>query len=175
MRRALGRLRGQAAQLQHALRPRVAAQEAPTIRHRAAVDRLVEVLGREVEVARAKLRDHPRDLVHARSPARHAPTPAIHKPRTLRLVRVPKPPEMPFAHPQQLRRLSATQPTRLMQPNRIENPGHSDLLQHAIPPAETGQIVCYKTRTYRVSPTQIQAHACIKRKDEDHESGGISD
>src|SRR4051812_28740531 len=60
---------------------------------------------------------------------------------------------MPFAHPQQLRRFSATQPTRLMQPNRIENPGHSDLLQHAIPPAETGQIVCYKTRTYRVSPT----------------------
>src|SRR3954467_4446771 len=60
---------------------------------------------------------------------------------------------MPFAHPPQLRRFSATQPTRLMQPNRIENPGHSDLLQHAIPPAETGQIVCYKTRTYRESPT----------------------
>src|SRR6185436_106196 len=55
MRRALRRLRGQAAQLQHALRPRVAAQEALTVRHRAAVDRLVEVLGREVEVARAKL------------------------------------------------------------------------------------------------------------------------
>src|SRR4051812_31639589 len=67
---------------------------------------------------------------------------------------------MPFAHPQQLRRFSATQPTRLMQPNRIENPGHSDLLQHAIPPAETGQIVCYKTRTYRVSPTADTPSHC---------------
>src|SRR6476620_10700819 len=160
MRRALGRLRGQAAQLQHALRPRVAAQEAPTIRHRAAVDRLVEVLGREVEVARAKLLDHPRDLIHVRSPARHAPSPAIHEPlRSVRLVGVPKPPEVPFAHPQQLRRLTATQPTRVMQPNRIENPGHPDLRQHAIPPAKTGQIVCYQTRTYRVSPTRVPERA----------------
>jgi hypothetical protein len=41
----------------------------------------------------------------------------------------------------------------LMQPNRIDDPGHSDLRQHAIPPAQTGQIVCYETRTYLVSPT----------------------
>src|SRR4051812_19245014 len=41
-----------------------------------------------------------------------------------------------------------------MQPNRIDDPGHSDLRQHAIPPVKTGQIVCYKTRTYLVSPTK---------------------
>src|SRR3954471_10058526 len=40
-----------------------------------------------------------------------------------------------------------------MQPNRIHDPGHSDLRQHAIPPVKTGQIVCYETRTYLVSPT----------------------
>src|SRR6476619_6080426 len=118
------------------------------------MNRLMEVLDREVEVARAELLDHPRDLVHPGSPARHAPTPAIHKPvRAVRLVCVPKPPELPFAHPQQLRCLTATQLPCLMQPNRIENPGHSDLRQHAIPPAETGQIVCYQTRTYRVLRT----------------------
>jgi RNA polymerase sigma-70 factor, ECF subfamily len=43
----------------------------------------------------------------------------------------------------------------LMQPNRIDDPGHSDLRQHAIPPAQTGQIVCYETRTYLVSPTSL--------------------
>jgi hypothetical protein len=42
----------------------------------------------------------------------------------------------------------------VMQPNRIENPGHFDLRQHAIPPAKTGQIVCYQNRTYHVSSTQ---------------------
>src|SRR4051812_9753234 len=44
-----------------------------------------------------------------------------------------------------------------MQPNRIDDPGHSDLRQHAIPPAKTGQIVCYKTRTYLVSPTPAKS------------------
>jgi hypothetical protein len=43
----------------------------------------------------------------------------------------------------------------LMQPNRIDDPGHSDLRQHAIPPVKTGQIVCYQTRTYLVSPTRF--------------------
>src|SRR5215207_9345635 len=52
--------------------------------------------------------------------------------------------------------IKLTVPLRLMQPNRIDDPGHSDLRQHAIPPAKTGQIVCYETRTYLVSPTQSQ-------------------
>src|SRR3954453_1915301 len=41
-----------------------------------------------------------------------------------------------------------------MQPNRIHDPGHSELRQHAIPPVKTGQIVCYQTRTYIVSLTR---------------------
>src|SRR6476619_4686167 len=133
------------------------------------MNRLMEVLDREVEVARAELLDHPRDLVHPGSPARHAPTPAIHKPvRAVRLVCVPKPPELPFAHPQQLRCLTATQLPCLMQPNRIENPGHSDLRQHAIPPAETGQIVCYQTRTYRVLRTSaLVVLAIVQASDHD--------
>jgi hypothetical protein len=51
-----------------------------------------------------------------------------------------------------------------MQPNRIDDPGHSDLRQHAIPPAKTpGQIVCYQTRTYLVSPTvRWYAHQVVR-------------
>src|SRR4051812_28393214 len=71
----------------------------------------------------------------------------------MRLIGIAQPAKVPLAHPQQLRRLYAAQLLRLMQPNRIDDPGHSDLRQHAIPPAKTGQIVCYKTRTYLVSPT----------------------
>jgi len=53
-----------------------------------------------------------------------------------------------------------------MQPNRIDDPGHSDLRQHAIPPVKTGQIVCYETRTYLVSPTQ--EHATLDQVTQEH-------
>src|SRR4029079_19569429 len=113
----------------------------------------IQVLGREIEVAGAELLNHPLDLVHAGPPARGPPAPAVHDPLCpVRLISVAQPAKVPLAHPQQLRRLHAAQLPRLMQPNRIDNPGHSDLRQHAIPPAQTGQIVCYETRTYRVSP-----------------------
>src|SRR3954452_13638353 len=116
----------------------------------------MEVLGREIEVAGAKLLDHPRDLVHARPPARHAAAPPVHDPLCpVRLIGIAQPAKMPLAHAQQLRRLHAAQLPRLMQPNRIDDPGHSDLRQHAIPPAQTGQIVGYETRTYLVSPTRL--------------------
>src|SRR4051794_10252255 len=100
----------------------------------------------------ADLLDPPRDLVDRCPPARGPPAPPVHDPlRAPLLIGVAQPAKVPFAHPQQLRRHAAQLP-RLMQPNRIDDPGHSDLRQHAIPPAQTGQIVCYKTRTYRVSP-----------------------
>src|ERR671938_449353 len=51
---ALGRLRHEPAHLQHALRPGVAARERFAIRHRPPVDRLMEVLGREIKVAGAE-------------------------------------------------------------------------------------------------------------------------
>src|SRR3954465_14466561 len=115
----------------------------------------MEVLGREIEVAGAELLNHPRDLVDWCPPARCPPAPAVHNPlRPVRLIGIAQPAKVPLAHPQQLRCLHAAQLPRLMQPNRIDDPGHSDLRQHAIPPAQTGQIVCYQTRTYRVPPTR---------------------
>src|SRR4051812_47765639 len=156
MRRALGRLADEPTYLQHALGPGVAARERRSVRHGPAVDRFVEVLGREIEVAGAELLNHPRDLVHARPPARCPPAPPVHDPLCpVRLIGIAQPAKVPLAHPQQLRRRHAAQLPRLMQPNRIDDPGHSDLRQHAIPPAQTGQIVCYETRTYLVSPTRI--------------------
>src|SRR4051794_284736 len=102
----------------------------------------------------ADLLDPPRDLVDRCPPARGPPAPPVHNPlRAPLLIGVAQPAKVPLAHAQQLRRLHAAQLLRLMQPNRIDDPGHSDLRQHAIPPVKTGQIVCYETRTYLVSPT----------------------
>src|SRR5215210_4860203 len=123
----------------------------------------MEMLGREIEVAGAELLNHPRDLVHARPPARRTSPPAVDD--TLGpplLISVAQAAEMPLAHAQQLRCLHAAQLPRLMQPNRIDDPGHSDLRQHAIPPVKTGQIVCYQTRTYLVSPTQPVRQCCCQ-------------
>src|SRR3954466_3018925 len=115
----------------------------------------MEVLGREIEVAGAKLLDHPLDLVHARPPARHAAAaPAVDDPlRPPLLIGVPQAAEMPLAHAQQRSSLHAAQLLLPMQLNRISDPGHPDLRQHAIPPAKTGQIVCSQTRTFLVSAT----------------------
>src|SRR4051794_24500746 len=114
----------------------------------------IQVLGGEIEVAGAKRLDPPLDLVHAGPPARGPPAPAVHDPLCpVRLIGVAQPAKVPLAHPQQRSSLHAAQLPRLMQPNRIDDPGHSDLRQHAIPPAKPGQIVCSQTRTYLVSPT----------------------
>src|SRR6185312_15229464 len=151
--------------LQHALGPRVAADKQLAVRHGPALDRFVEVLGREIEVAGAELLNHPRNLVDRCPPARGPPAPAVDDPlRPMRLIGVAQPAEMPLAHPQQLRRLHAAQLPRLMQPNRIDDPGHSDLRQHAIPPAQTGQIVCSQTVAELVPPVAGEtADAMISR------------
>src|SRR3954454_13002854 len=165
MRRALGRLADEPTYLQHALGPGVAARERRSVRHRPAVDRFVEVLGREIEVAGAKLLDPPRDLVHARPPARRPPAPAVHDPLCpVRLISVAQPAKVTIAHPQQRSSLHAAQLPRLMQPNRIDDPGHSDLQQHAIPPAQIGQIVCSQTVADLVPPVAGEtAGAMISR------------
>src|SRR5215213_1940917 len=123
----------------------------------------MKVLGREIEVAGAKLLDHPLDLVHARPPARHPPASAVDDPlRPPLLIGVAQPAKVPLAHAQQGPCFNAAQLPRLMQSNRIDDPGHSDLRQHAIPPVKTGQIVCYQTRTYLVSPTARLRRAFFK-------------
>src|SRR4051812_47330658 len=114
----------------------------------------MEVLGGEIEVAGAKLLNHPCNLVHARPPARRPPAPAVDDPlRPPLLIGTAQAAEMPLAHPQQRSSLHAAQLLLPMQLNRISDPGHPDLRQHAIPPAKTGQIVCSQTRTYLVSAT----------------------
>src|SRR5215210_7736249 len=116
----------------------------------------MEVLGREIEVAGAEFLNHPCNLVHARPPARRPPASAVHDPlRAPLLIGIAQPAKVPLAHAQQGPCFNAAQLPRLMQPNRIDDPGHSDLRQHAIPPVKTGQIVCYQTRTYLVSPTLL--------------------
>src|SRR4051794_30997989 len=116
----------------------------------------MKVLGGEIEVAGAKLLNHPLDLVHARPPARHAAAAPVHDPLCpVRLIGTAQAAEMPLAHPQQRSSLHAAQLLLPMQLNRIDDPGHSDLRQHAIPPAKTGQIVCSQTRTYLVSATGL--------------------
>src|SRR4051794_8937396 len=98
----------------------------------------MEVLGREIEVAGAKRLDPPLDLVHARPPARHAAAAPVHDPLCpVRLIGIAQPAKVPLAHAQQGPCFNAAQLPRLMQPNRIDDPGHSDLRQHAIPPANT--------------------------------------
>src|SRR4051794_24027826 len=115
----------------------------------------MEVLGGEIEVAGAEFLNHPCNLVHARPPARRPPAPAVDDPLRPPLLRGTAPAaEMPLAHPQQRSSLHAAQLLLPMQLHRISDPGHPDLRQHAIPPAKTGQIVCYQTWTYLVSATQ---------------------
>src|SRR3954449_470454 len=121
----------------------------------------MEVLGGEIEVAGAEFLNHPGDLVHARPPARRPPAPAVDDPlRPPLLIGVAQPAEMPLAHAQQRSSLHAAQLPRLMQSNRIDDPGHPDLRQHAIPPVKTGQIVCYQTRTYLVLLTPAGGPSC---------------
>src|SRR4051794_646899 len=121
----------------------------------------MEVLGRKIEVAGAEFLNHPCNLVHARPPARRPPAPAVDDPlRPPLLIGTAQAAEMPLAHPQQRSSLHAAQLLLPMQLNRISDPGHPDLRQHAIPPAKTGQIVCSQTRTYLVSATGNAALSC---------------
>src|SRR3954451_7000501 len=161
--RAFGRSGDETPPLEHALGPRVTADKQLAIRHRPPVDRLMEVLGREIEIAGAEFLTHPCDLVHARPPARGAAAPAVDDPLCPPLlIGIAQPAEMPLAHPQQRPSLHAAQLLLPMQLNRISDPGHPDLRQHAIPPAKTGQIVCSQTRTYLVSATP-QAAGVVPR------------
>jgi len=88
MRPAPLRFRRQTARLQNALRPRVGPPKLAPVGHRRAEHGFMEVLGREVEIARAELFQHPLDLVDRRAAPRRTPAPAINDPfRPFRLVR----------------------------------------------------------------------------------------
>ena len=71
---------------------------------------LVEVLGREVPVARLEQPQHIQHLVDPHAPGRGpAQAPVVETFRPLGLVAVPPTPEGPLRHPQDLRRLALAQ------------------------------------------------------------------
>src|SRR3954463_6880040 len=79
----------------------------------------------------------------------------------MRLIGTAQAAEMPLAHAQQRSSLHAAQLLRLMQLNRISDPGHPDLRQHAIPPVKTGQIVCSQTVADLVPPVAAETAGAI--------------
>jgi hypothetical protein len=121
---------------------------------------LVEVLGREVPVARAEKLQHPVNLVDRRPPRRGPAQAAVHDPfGPLRLVAVAKPAKMTLRHPQDLRCLQTTQPAAPIAANRPQYAHDPDLRIHRYPRPtgmvpETGHIACYIIRTYLVLATR---------------------
>src|SRR5918911_1120312 len=130
MRGALRRRPDQPARLQQRLGPGVAVLEVLLLEF------LVEVLDREIEVAGSVLLENPLDAVQrgaaSRSPAASVVDDAF---RALGFIAVPQTAEMALADAEQVRGLQAAQLTPTILPERIDNPGHSKLRQHAIPPA----------------------------------------
>ena len=127
------RFRRQPAQLQHALHPAVRTTKRLAVRHRAAHDPLVEVLGRKIEIPRAKHPRHPLRFRVGNASRTHPTAPTINQP-FLAPIRagVPQPTEMPLAQSQKLACLHTAQPSRAMRPDRIRHPRHPNLRQHAI-------------------------------------------
>src|ERR687886_2914080 len=139
MRRALGRRPDQSARLQHRLGPGVAVLEALLLEF------LVEVLDREIEVARSVLLEDPLDAVYRRAASRNPAASVVDDAfRALGFIAVTQTTEMALADAEQFGGLHAAQLTPVIAPDRIDNPGHSYLRQHAIPPAQN--------RTDRVLP-----------------------
>lgn len=74
------RFRRQPAQLQHALHPAVRTTKRLAVRHRAAHDPLVEVLGRKIEIPRAKHPRHPLRFRVGNASRTHPTAPTINQP-----------------------------------------------------------------------------------------------
>src|ERR671933_1677894 len=130
MRRALRRTADQPARLQQRLGPGVAVREALLLEF------LVEVLDREIEVAGSVLLDDPLNAVYRRAASRNPAASVVHDAfRALGVIAVTQTTEMALADAQQFGRLLAAQFTSVPSSDRIDNPGHSNLRQHAIPPA----------------------------------------
>jgi hypothetical protein len=123
VRRALRRALDQAGLLQDTLRPGVAQLEGVL-----GDQSLVEMLGREIPVARAVLLQDPFDPIDRHTPPRGtAAAPVEQALGARRLVAIAQAPEVPLAHPQRLRRLDAAQRPTPIASDRLDDPGHSDL------------------------------------------------
>jgi len=105
----------------------------------------------------------PLHMVDRRPSTRRAATPTIHESfGALGLVPISQSAKMTLAHPQPFGRRLSRHLAWPVKPDRPYDPSHSRPGMHAIPPAETGQIVCYRTRTNRVlstMPTRRVDHA----------------
>ena len=121
---------------------------------------LVEVLGREVPIARAVLLQDPFDLVKRRAAPRGPPQAPVHKTRRpLGLVAVAKPAKMTLRHPQDLRRLQTAQRAAAIAAQCFCYAHNPYLRIHRYPRflgtlQETGHIACYTFRTYLVLLTE---------------------
>ena len=117
---------------------------------------LVEVLGREVPIARAVLVQNPFDLVKRRAAPRGPPQAPLHKTRRpLGLVAVAKPAKMTLRHPQDLRRLQTAQRAAAIAAQCFCYAHNPYLRIHRYlrflgTLQETGHIACYTFRTYLV-------------------------
>ena len=130
VRRALRRPLDQARVLQDALGPAVAQLEL-VLRPQP----LVEVLDGEVEVARPVLLQQPLNPVDRHPPARDPAAPPVDQTfRPLRLVAVAQPAKVALAHPQHLRRLATAQCPAPPPTDRLNDPSHPNLRQHATSP-----------------------------------------
>ena len=117
---------------------------------------LVEVLGREVPIARAVLLQDPFDLVKRRAAPRGPLQAPVHKTRRpLGLVAVAKPAKMTLRHPQDIRRLQTAQRAAAIAGQCFCYAHNPYLRIHRYPRflgtlQETGHIACYTFRTYLV-------------------------
>ena len=122
---------------------------------------LVEVLGREVPIARAVLLQDPFDLVKRRAAPRGPPQAPVHKTRRpLGFVAVAKPAKMTLRHPQDLRRLQTAQRAAAIAAQCFCYAHNPYLRIHRYPRflgtlQETGHIACYTFRTYLVLLTGV--------------------
>src|SRR5207344_1540831 len=158
------RLSDNALPLQMQLQPGVAPAEAVILD-----EMLVEVLDREALVALAIKPLHLLCPIHRDPLARRLAEPAVQEPGFALLLVAPRPPpERPFAHPQQLRRLFLIELRRFPTVQKVQKPCHAHSLL-GFPPAHpkpskrpriTGQVVRYLNRTYRVLPTASRAPSC---------------
>src|ERR671926_205613 len=130
MRRTLRRRPDQPTRLQQRLGPCVAVLEALLLEF------LVEVLDREIEVAGSVLLENPLDAVQRRAASRSPAASVVDDAfRALGVIAVTQAAEVSLAEAQQFGRPLAAQFTSVPSSDRIDNPGHSNLRQHASPPA----------------------------------------
>ncbi len=154
-----------ARRLQRVLGPGVAA-----LKPMLGLELLVEVLDREVEVARLEQLQNPRHLVYRRPPRRQPRQPRVGQAQGPRRLRSPPPAvKRTHRHPQQVSRFLARQPPRSVTAINILKPHLADLLKHACPThppllsrngSKIGQTSCYRTRSHYVLPTPKRNWTC---------------